>query len=121
MITDQEKLNMFVMNAYHREIEVHSYQVNIDNYTFMLENLPQGDWDEDISLYRNTPLNELPHSLTDEQVQRYIDFNYRDHLRFLVRSEKSEQSKSIRVRDALKNQIGDDYDALLQEYKATQV
>jgi hypothetical protein len=38
----------------------------------------------------------------------------------LVRTEKAEQSKSIRIRDVLKAQIGGDYDALVLAYKAAQ-
>jgi hypothetical protein len=37
-----------------------------------------------------------------------------------VRTEKAEQSKSIRIRDVLKAQVGGDYDALVLAFKAAQ-
>jgi len=43
MITDQEKQAGLVMNAFHREMEIYGYQLNIDNYAAMLEALPAGD------------------------------------------------------------------------------
>lgn len=121
IITEQEKLNNLVFHAYHRELEINGYQVNIDNYTMMLATLPTGDWPESISQYRNTPIAELPHSLTDEEVQLATDYNYRDYLRNILRTEKAEQSKSIRLLDVMKTQIGQDYSTLVQAFKATQV
>jgi hypothetical protein len=38
----------------------------------------------------------------------------------LVRTEKAEQNKSVRIRDVLKAQIGADYDSLVAAFKATQ-
>lgn len=120
MITEQEKQMILVVNAFHREMDIQQYQINIDNYTHMLENLPQGEWDEDISVYANSTIADLPHSLTDEQVARFTNLSYRDHLRFLIRTERNEQNKTTLIRNALKSQIGDEYDTLLQQYKATQ-
>ena len=45
---------------------------------------------------------------------------YRDRLRVAVRTERAEQSKATRVLDALKAQIGPEYDTLLAEFKAAQ-
>jgi hypothetical protein len=118
--TDQEKQDSFVFNAYHREVEIHQYQINIDNYAAILSQLPQGDWDSDIQDYVNTPVLELPHSLTDEQVDRINNFQYRDRLRGLIRTERAEQNKSQRILDALKSQIVGDYDTLIQQVKQSQ-
>jgi hypothetical protein len=41
-------------------------------------------------------------------------------LRVLVRTEKAEQNKSIRIRDVLKAQVGSNYDALVAAYKISQ-
>lgn len=120
IITDQEKLNNLVLHAYHREVEVQGYQVNIDNYTMMLSTLPSDEWPEDISQYMTSKMEDLPHSLTDEQVQSFVDYQYRDRLRNLLRTERAEQSKSIRLLDALKTQIGSDYVSLVQAFKQTQ-
>jgi hypothetical protein len=120
MITDNEKLASTVMNAYHREMEIYAYQVNIDNYSAMLLALPSGDWPQDWVAFKGVKVEDLPHSLSDDDVQAISDYQYRDRLRSLVRTEKAEQNKSSRIRDVLKAQIGDDYDALVLAYKATQ-
>lgn len=120
MFTDQEKLDNAVRNSYMREVEIHHYQVNIDNYAHMLENLPSGDWPSDIEPYKYTEIYSLPHDLTDEQVDTIITLQNRDRIRSIIRTEKSEQHKCILFRNALKDQIGPDYDALVIAYKATQ-
>jgi hypothetical protein len=120
MITNNEKLASAVMNAYYREMEIHGYQVNIDNYSAMLLALPLDDWPQDWVAFKGVKVEDLPHSLSDDDAQAISDYQYRDRLRSLVRTEKAEQSKSIRIRDVLKAQIGGDYDALVLAYKAAQ-
>ena len=120
MITDQEHLNNLVVAAYHREIEVYQYQVNIDNYALMLTALPLDDWPNELAQYRAINPDSLPHDLSDDAIKMIIDYQYRDRLRTLSRTEKAEQSKASRVRDALKAQIGNDYDSLVAAYKASQ-
>jgi hypothetical protein len=120
MLTNQEKQASLVMNAFHREMEVYGYQINIDNYTTMLEALPADDWPADLEAFKTVKTEDLPHELSDDQVAQIGDYQYRDRLRVLVRTEKAEQNKSIRIRDVLKAQIGGDYDALIAAYKASQ-
>jgi len=120
MITDQEKLASLVMNAFHREMEIYGYQLNIDNYSAMLAGLPSGDWPADLVAFKIVKTEDLPHELSDDQVAQIADFQYRDRLRVLVRTEKAEQNKSVRIRDVLKAQIGANYDEMVAAYKATQ-
>ena len=120
MITNQEHLNNLVVAAFHREMEVYQYQINIDNYGVMISALPQGDWPEALIQYKDAAIERLPESLDDDSIGLISDYQYRDRIRNLLRTEKVEQSKAIRVRDALKSQIGADYDALLAVYKANQ-
>jgi hypothetical protein len=120
MITTQEHLNNLVVAAFHREMEVYQYQINVDNYGVMLAALPQGDWPESLLTYKNSTTDSLPESLDDASVASIADYQYRDKIRNLLRSEKVEQGKASRVRDALKSQIGADYDALIAAYKASQ-
>ena len=108
------------MNAFHREMEIYGYQLNIDNYAAMLEALPAGDWPAYLEAFRTIKTEDLPHELPDEQVSAIGDLQYRDRLRVLVRTEKAEQNKSIRIRDVLKAQIGVNYDSLVAAYKASQ-
>ena len=108
------------MNAFHREVEIYGYQLNIDNYGAMLVALPADAWPSDLEAFKSVKTEDLPHELSDDQVAQIADYQYRDRLRVLVRTEKAEQNKSIRIRDVLKAQIGADYDALVAAYKATQ-
>jgi len=120
MITNQEHLNNLVVAAFHREMEFYQYQINIDNYTVMLAALPQDSWPDALLPYKDAAIDKLPESFDDATVGSVSDYQYRDRLRTLLRTEKVEQGKSARVRDALKAQIGSDYDALLASYKASQ-
>lgn len=121
MITTQEHLNNLVVAAFHREMEVYQYQINIDNYGVMIAALPQGEWPSDLLAYKNATTEALPESLDDVTIGLIADYQYRDKIRNLLRSEKVEQRKASRVRDALKSQIGADYDALIAAYKAGKI
>jgi len=120
MLTDQERQAGLVMNAFHREMEIYGYQINIDNYTTMLAALPADNWPADLEAFRSIKTEDLPHELTDDQVDQIGDYQYRDRLRVLVRTEKAEQNKSVRIRDVIKAQIGADYDLLVAAFKASQ-
>jgi hypothetical protein len=119
MVTNQEHLNNLVAAAFHREMEVYQYQINIDNYGVMLAALPQDNWPDNLVQYKEAAIDKLPESLDDDAVLTISEHQYRDRIRNLLRTEKVEQSKASRVRDALKVQIGSDYDSLLAEYKTT--
>jgi hypothetical protein len=120
MITDQEHLNNLVTAAFHREMEIYQYQINVDNYTVMLDTLHKDDWPEELLPYKEAAIDRLPESLDDAIVDTISEYQYRDRIKNLLRTERVEQNKSIRVRNALKSQIGADYDTLLATYKAAQ-
>lgn len=120
MITNTEHLNNLVQAAYYRELEVYQYQLNIDNYNAMLTALPSDGWPAHLVGYATATIDQLPIELADADVDLINDYKYRDGLRIAVRSERAEQSKTIRVLNALKSQIGDDYDTLLADFKAAQ-
>jgi len=119
MVTNQEHLNNLIVAAFHREMEIYQYQINIDNYTVMLSALSQDSWPNDLLPYKDAAIDKLPESIDDEIVSTISEYQYRDRIKNLLRTEKVEQSKASRVRDALKVQIGSDYDSLLAEYKTT--
>jgi hypothetical protein len=120
MITNQEHLNNLIVAAFHREMEVYQYQLNIDNYTMMLSTLPQDNWPESLQQYKSTAIDALPEILDDEVVNTISDYQYRDRIRALLRTEKVEQGKASKIRDVLKTQIGPDYDSLVAAYKNSQ-
>jgi hypothetical protein len=120
MVTNQEHLNNLVAAAFGREMEIYQYQINVDNYAVMLAALPQENWPDDLAQYKEAAIDKLPESLDDDAVLTISEHQYRDRIRNLLRTEKVEQSKATRVRDALKAQIGTDYDTLVAAYKANQ-
>lgn len=120
MVTNQEHLNNLVTAAFGREMEIYQYQINVDNYAVMLAALPQENWPDDLVQYKEAAIDKLPESLDDDAVLTISEHQYRDRIRNLLRTEKVEQSKATRVRDALKAQIGADYDAFVAAYKLNQ-
>jgi hypothetical protein len=119
MITANEHQMSLIMNAYHRSVEVYQYQVNIDNYLVVLNGMPTGPWDADIAQYQGADISSLPMDMSYATLTRIMDFQYRDRLRTLVRTESIEQNKSQRILDALIAQIDGDANALMLEYKAS--
>lgn len=120
MITENEHLSNLIASAFHRELEVYGYQLNIDNYASMLNALPVDEWPAHLVEYKAATIESLPWDMSDADIEAVGEYQYRDRLRSLIRTEKVEQSKARRVLDALKEQIGADYIVLLEQYKATQ-
>lgn len=104
-ISAQDTIEILATNVVHREQEVHQYQVNIDNYTHLLSVLPQGDWPTEIAVYTQTKPEELPYSLPLETVTAISDYQFRDRIRVLIRTETIEQNKAKFSLAALKSQI----------------
>jgi hypothetical protein len=53
-ITEDDHNEIVATQIVMREQEVHAYQINIDNYTSMLEKLPKDDWPDSIKKLRGT-------------------------------------------------------------------
>jgi hypothetical protein len=101
--------NAFIANAaIGREAEMSIYQVNIDNYTAMLLALPQDTWPDDIVQYQNATIESLPHDMPDDEVFKISDYQYRDRITKLLRTEKVEQVKVQHVYNALLSQLPPD-------------
>jgi len=101
-------------------MEIYQYQLNVDNYTVMLVGLPQDGWPDALVQYKETAIDNLPQDFDDAKVGLVADYQYRDRLRNLLRTEKVECGRATKIRDALKEQIGADYDALIAACKASQ-
>lgn len=93
---------MLKQNIVARANEIEAYEVNIFNYRFMLEELPKDEWPLNIAHYQNS---EVPYDAGMEVAQLVSDYQFRDKLRRLLRSELLEQSKSMRVKRALEAQL----------------
>ena len=123
MVTTQEHLDNLVTQAYHRELEVYSYQTNIDNYTIMLTGLPEDEFPADLASFSNVETARLPASLSDADVDMISQYQFRDKLKASVRTEIVEQSKAKLILAAIKAQImtgGLDYEAALASKKTAE-
>lgn len=121
MITNQEHQDNLLFNAFHRENEIYSYQMNVDNYIHMIDAIASTPLPESLSGYAKTEVVDLPLELSDADVQLVTDFQYRNRLLATIRTERAEQGKAMRIRDALKAQIEGDYDSKIAAFKALQV
>lgn len=100
-VSNADKYNILADNIVMREKEIMSYDINITNYTAMLAALPQDDWPSHLAQYANATLDQVPDEF-DDIVSQY---QYRDRLRFLIKTEKAERAKSFRVYEALVAQL----------------
>ena len=100
-VSNADKYNILADNIVMREKEIMSYDINITNYTAMLVALPQDDWPSHLAQYANATLDQVPDEF-DDIVSQY---QYRDRLRFLIKTEKAERAKSFRVYEALITQL----------------
>jgi hypothetical protein len=103
-INQQKKYETIAEAIVGREQEIFHYDLNISNYEAMLAALPEGEWPENLVQYRNSTLDQVP----DELDQRVTDYQYRDRLRLLVKTERLERSKSYKVYEALLSQLPED-------------
>jgi hypothetical protein len=111
-VNNEDKYKILADNAVMREKEVMAYDINIANYTAMVAGLPEGDWPAELVQYKTATLDLVPDEL-DDIVSQY---QYRDRLRYLIKTEKAERSKSFRVYEALLAQLPEDQrDTLMAE------
>ena len=100
-VSNTDKYNILADNIVMREREIMSYDINITNYTAMLAALPEDEWPSHLAQYKTATLDQVPDEL-DDIVSQY---QYRDRLRYLIKTEKAERAKSFRVYEALIAQI----------------
>ena len=100
-VSNADKYNILADNVIMREKEIMSYDINIANYTAMLAALPDDEWPSHLAQYKTATLNQVPDEF-DDIVSQY---QYRDRLRYLIKTEKAERGKSFRVYEALVAQL----------------
>ena len=87
-----------------RELELYHYDLNITNYEAMLLVLPQGDCPENLVQYQKMSAEEIPHDVHDD----VINYQYRDRLSLLLKTERTERNKTNLVYQALLSQLPED-------------
>lgn len=100
-INNTNLYNTISESIVHREQELFSYDVNITNYETMLAALPQDDWPDYLVQYKNSTLDQVP----DEHDAAVNDYQFRDRLRYLLKTEKAERNKSFKIYEALITQL----------------
>ena len=85
----------------YREQELFSYDVNIVNYETALAALPQGEWPSNIAQYANSTLDQVP----DEYDAIVNDYQFRDRLRSLLKTERAERNKAFKIYESLVAQL----------------
>lgn len=100
-INQQDTDNAVAEAAVGREMEIFSYDMNIVNYEIMLSALPTDDWPEHLAQYQRSTLDQVP----DEYDQQVSDYQYRDRIRSLLKTERLERSKAQRIYEALISRI----------------
>jgi hypothetical protein len=88
-----------------RIVEADQYQLNIDCYLASLEGMPQGDVPMEIEQYMGTAAGNLPLSIPDDVVMQIAEYQHRDRLRKLVRTERIQQAITITVRKGLESKL----------------
>ena len=111
-VSNTAKYPVLADNAVMREQEIMAYDINITNYTAMLASMPQDEWPEHLAQYKEATLDLVPDEF-DDIVSRY---QYRDRIRYLLKTEKAERAKSFLVYEALLAQLpADQRDTLMAE------
>ena len=100
-VSNTDKYNILADNIVMREKEIMSYDINIANYTAMLAALPDDEWPSHLVQSKAATLDQVPDEF-DDIVSQY---QYRDRLRYLIKTEKAERAKSFRVYEALVTQL----------------
>lgn len=104
-ITQKQTYEVLALAVVAREHELHGYQINIDNYTHMLEALPKGAWPVHLEAYRGITENTVADVVPPALHEQVSDLLYRDKIQRLLVTERMEQRKSRFVYDALVAQL----------------
>lgn len=99
----------------HREQEIFAYDLNIVNYETALAGMPQDDWPEHLVQYQNSTLDQVP----DEYDTIVSEYQFRDRLRYLLKTERAERLKTFKIYEALVAQLpADQIETLVAEAQA---
>lgn len=100
-ITSEQLTNAIADAIVGREAEIFSYEMNITNYEIMLTTLPTDDWPNHLVQYQYVTLDRVP----DEYDATVSEYQYRDRLRLLLKTERLERSKSVKIYEALLSRL----------------
>jgi len=90
-----------------RKKEVQSYQVNIDNYTIIADNIKE-KWTKEIEQYKGLETLDIAKKVPEHLHELVGDLIFKDNILTALATEKIEQRRAIRIHDALVQQIDKD-------------
>jgi hypothetical protein len=94
-VTQDEHDKNLAQSIEMREQEVYQYQTNINNYSAMLASCISDPWPQRLLPYRGMGRDQLAQSISDDDdLDLASQLAFRDELKFRIRSEKMECSKS---------------------------
>ncbi len=105
IITDAMKTEQIADALVAREHEVHSYQLNIDNYTLILADLPQGEWPAELAKYKDIESSKISADVSLADMTIIANYRLRDRLLNLLRTERVEMNTAQRTLNALDGQL----------------
>ena len=101
----ESKLDALKEALVHREAEIFSYQVNIDNYVAMIATLPS-EWPEELIEHKGSDIRTVIPSMEDEEKMILTaDLIFHDSLIITLMTERLEQRKAMLIRDVMAEQI----------------
>ena len=96
--TQEQKDYQVAQEVFVRERECNASQKNIDTYTAILATLPTDAWPENLVQYAATPVEFIPGSVSLDDIRIIADYQYRDRLNILLRTEHMELNKVTRLK-----------------------
>jgi hypothetical protein len=100
-ITQENEINVIAEAIVAREQEIFYYDMNITNYTILTSTLPQDDWPANLVSYKQLPLEQVP----DEFYDIVNEYQYRDRIKILLKTEKTERNKSVKIYETLLSRL----------------
>lgn len=98
-----------------RTYEVYQYDLNIQNYEAMLTTLPTDEWPDSIVDLKNMTDHEASFACPSDLVDILAQYQLRDRVQNLVKSEQVERAKAAAILSAVDAQLtGPNRDTALQ-------
>jgi hypothetical protein len=105
IISNAEKLASLADNIVARTYEVHSYEVNVNNYEAILANIGNIEISDRMQELRVMSPEEAANQATTEELELLGQVQQFDRVSFLVKTEKIEMAKAQSVLDVLISQL----------------
>ncbi|MBF0340231.1 MAG: hypothetical protein HQL95_04630 [Magnetococcales bacterium] len=104
-----------------RQSSVQAYQTNIDTFTLILDQSPQGPVPPEVEPYMGMRAGELPVEMDESLVETVFAYQHRNDMIRRIRAEKQQKTIEQSVIEALTARIPADlYDQAMQEATARQ-